>query len=187
MPKYNKSTFTNGIAHRLRGKDTVTLYRVYDNKFSYAQGQYWSFDKPTDRLAVKSDLALKPDWNARLYYEVAEVPVDEVEMWVGEAGIQYTESGNVLEGGASQIAIPEYEVEKDENGEIIKDENDHEIRIYVPEEYIVEKDIELGFHGNYHEFEKKAQTIEEASKLKAHVETEMEIEETIEEEEGIDW
>lgn len=160
-------TFTDRIAIPAINTKTVTLYRVYGGKAGY-NGGFWTFEKPTDRLAVKDDLALNGSWgNSREFYDVAEVPADELEMWIGEAAPQTTASGSELSGGGSQVYI--------KGG--------------MPEKYIKEKNIEVGFHSNYSEFEKNAAALEEENQEIESVEVteEIEIEETIEEDEGIDW
>jgi len=105
LPKQVADSFLDGYYRTVVTNEEITLYRVYGgnaDKF----GSYAATTPAGNRIQVKMDSALLPQWkNTREYEVVIKVPKGAV-LNIGKVAPQTTKSGAVLPGGGDQIVLP---------------------------------------------------------------------------------
>lgn len=138
LPDEVIATFQDGNYRSVEAINDMTLYRVYGEKAG-KQGCFLTTEVPTDRLHTKLESALLLDWcNSRQYYCEVEVPKGTV-LNIGKVAKQYSAEGHSLRGGADQVVVSPQ---------------------FAEESWHFKTEHELGFAGNYLDFEKKARKIE---------------------------
>lgn len=150
LEKSIQETFLDSQYRTVITTEEIKLYRIYGGS-AKREGSYCTDQIPTDRMAIKTDLALNALWkNSRTEYCEVTIPKGTV-LNVGKAAAQITESGYLLPGGMDQIVLPK------------------EFSKNHAEAFGQSK--ELKFNTRFKEFEKKARSIEsqaeESRKIKA--------------------
>lgn len=106
LPSVLNETFTDGIYRTVKTREPVTLYRTYGGNAKQV-GAFATTKTAANRIQVKIDSALLPEWkNSRIYEAVIEVPKGQI-LNIGKVEKQFTRSGTKFGGGGDQILMPQ--------------------------------------------------------------------------------
>ena len=106
LPSWLIETYKDGQYRTVVTNEEITVYRAFGYN-AEAGGAFATSNSAMNRIQVKVDSAILPEWKNTLKYEAEIVIPKGTTLNIGRVGEQYTMSGARLAGDADQFLLPQ--------------------------------------------------------------------------------